>query len=556
MQTDDDIARSAGPKPITEIAARLGVPPDACLPHGNHKAKIDPVFVASLEGKASGKLILVTAMTPTLSGEGKTTVAIGLNDGLNRLGKKAVLCLREPSLGPCFGLKGGATGGGCAQVVPRDEINLHFTGDFHAVASANNLLAAMVDDHLHRGEAPGLDPNRITWRRAIDMNDRALREITIGQGGSVNGVPRTDGFDIVPASETMAVLCLARDRADLEARLARIVVGYTAAGNPVHASDLRVHGAMSALLRDALAPNLVQSLENNPVLVHGGPFANVGHGCNSVIATRTALALGDYVVTEAGFGSDLGAEKFFNIKCRQAGLVPSAAVVVATVASLKAHAGVAPESVAKEDVSAVKQGLPNLRRHLEIVRTFGLPLVVAINRHDRDTAAELDAIREAVKEAGATAIVSDHWSQGGKGAEALASRVAALADEDGGRFKLLYSDDLPLMEKAEAIATRVYGADGIELNDEVRREFDRLQAEGYGHLPICMAKTPLSLSADRKQRGAPQGFKIPIRELRLAAGAGYVVALTGKVLTMPGLPAHPAAHDIHVNANGEIEGLR
>jgi formate--tetrahydrofolate ligase len=555
MPSNDEIARSVPLKPITEIADRLGLPAAACLPYGHYKAKIDLAFAETLWRRPPGKLILVTAMTPTQSGEGKTTVAIAVNDGLNRLRKRSVLCLREPSLGPCFGLKGGATGGGRSQVAPRDEINLHFTGDFHAIAAANNLLAAMVDHHLHRGGTPALDRERITWRRTIDMNDRALREITVAQGGPLNGTPRRDGFDIVPASETMAVFCLARDRADLEARLARIIVGHTAAGDPVHAADLRAHGAMSALLRDALSPNLVQSLEHNPVLVHGGPFANISHGCNSVIATRSALGLGDYVVTEAGFGADLGAEKFCNIKCRLAGLTPSVAVVVVTVASLKAHAGVAPEAAGREDVSAVRQGLSNLRRHLRIVQGFGLPCVVAINRHDADTEAELAAVRAGVKDAGAEAIVSTHWIDGGRGAEALAATVAALADAGGGGFKLLYPDDLPLIEKAELLATRIYGADGIELSEAVRRDFDRLQTGGHGQLPICMAKTPLSFSADPNLGGAPTGFTIPIRELRLAAGAGYVVALTGKVMTMPGLPDPPAACRIHVNVRGEIEGL-
>ena len=542
-------------RPIAEIAAKLGVPTDACMPYGHYKAKLDSDFVTSLDQRPHGKLVLVTAVTPTVSGEGKTTVAIALNDGLNRLGKKAVLCLREPSLGPCFGLKGGATGGGRSQVVPREEINLHFTGDFHAIAAANNLLAAMVDHHLHRGGKPALDPKRITWRRTIDLNDRALRNITVGEGGSTNGIPREDGFDIVPASEVMAILCLAKDRADLEARLARIVVGRTSDGQQVRASDLMAHGAMSALLRDALAPNLVQTLEHNPALIHGGPFANIAHGCNSVIATRTGLALGDYVVTEAGFGSDLGAEKFFNIKCRLAGLTPSAAVIVVTTGSLKAHAGVEPDSLCHEDVEAVHKGLPNLFRHLEIVQTFGVPAVVAINHHENDSAAEIDTIQQAVRGYGSEAFVCTHWTQGGEGTEELATHVTAMADRNDEQFHLLYPDDLPLINKAETIAQRIYGANGIEVSAEARSQFDRLQSEGYGDLPICMAKTPLSLSADRKLIGAPEGFSIPIREARLSAGAGFVVALTGKVMTMPGLPANPAAHKIHVNSRGEIEGL-
>jgi formate--tetrahydrofolate ligase len=556
MQTDDEIARATKLKPITEVAADLGVPESALIPFGRYKAKIDPGFGASLGGLPKGKLILVTAMTPTQKGEGKTTVAIGLGDGLKRLGRRAVVCLREPSLGPCFGLKGGATGAGRAQVAPREEINLHFTGDFHAIAAANNLLAALVDNHLFRGESPLLDPRCITWRRTIDMNDRALREITVGLGGVANGVPRQDGFDIVPASEVMAVLCLARDQAHLEERLARMIVGYTGNREPVLASDLDADGAMSALLRDALAPNLVQTLENNPVLVHGGPFANTAHGCNSVIATQTALALGDYVVTEAGFGADLGAEKFFDIKCRQAGLVPSVAVIVATVGSLKMHGGVAPEELAKEDVEAVKLGIPNLLRHMEIVRTFGLPFVVAVNRYERDSEAELAAVSDAVQVAGAAAIVSDHWSEGGKGAETLAAQVAILANDVGDGFRLLYPDDMLLSEKVETVATRIYGANGITMDDHVRARFHRLQSDGYGHLPICMAKTPLSLSADPHLKGAPRDFTVPISELRLSAGAGFVVALSGKALTMPGLPHHPIVQDIHVNEKGEIEGLR
>ncbi len=551
-----DTQPSVEPRPIAEIAERLGAPAEACLPYGRHKAKLDLPFVDSLRDRPAGRLILVTAMTPTPYGEGKTTVSIGLNDGLNRLGKKSVLCLREPSMGPCFGVKGGATGGGFSRILPGDEINLHFTGDFHAIAAANNLLAALVDHRLQRGGEPALDPARIFWRRAIDMNDRALREIAVGQGGPANGVPRKEGFNIVAASEIMATFCLARDREDLEARLGRMVVGRSPDGASVRAEDLGCVGAMSALLKDALAPNLVQSLEGNPVLVHGGPFANIAHGCNSVIATRAAQALGDYVVTEAGFGSDLGAEKFIDIKCRQAGLQPSAAVIVATTAALKLHGGVALDAVRGENVEALRLGLVNLRRHLEIVRGFGVPAVVAINRHDTDSPAELEAIREGVQYAGGEAIISNHWTQGGLGTEELASRVAALADESADAVQPLYPDGMPLIEKVETIATRVYGADGIEMSDETRAEFESLQAEGFGELPVCMAKTPMSLSADPKQLGAPTGFTIPIRELRLSAGAGFVVVLTGSVLTLPGLPTRPAALDIRVNARGEIEGLR
>jgi formate--tetrahydrofolate ligase len=552
MQSDDEIARSARLKPIAEVAAKLGIEERALVPFGRDKAKIDPAFAASVIDRVEGKLILVTAITPTQHGEGKTTLAIGLGDGLNRLGRRTAVCLREPSLGPCFGSKGGATGAGRAQVTPRDEINLHFTGDLHAVAAANNLLAAMTDNHLYRGRGPVLDPKRIAWRRAVDMNDRALRRITAG----LASVPRSDGFDIVAACEVMAVLCLARDRSDLEARLARMIVGYTHDAHPVSAAELGACGAMSALLRDALAPNLVQSLENNPVLIHGGPFANTAHGCNSVIATKLALSLADYVVTEAGFGADLGAEKFFDIKCRQAGLVPAAAVIVATIASLKVHGGATASDLASENLSALRRGLPNLLRHMQIVSRFGVPALVAINRYANDTEAELSAVRDAVRDAGGAAVVSDHWRDGGAGAESLAAQVAALADHDGGRFQLLYDDDITLEEKLETIATQVYGASSVTLEDAVRADLERLQSGGYGHLPICVAKTPQSLSADARRVGAPEGFTIPIRELRLSAGAGFVVALAGKVLTMPGLPSHPAARDIFVNEQGAIEGLR
>ena len=552
MQSDDEIAQSATLTPITEVAANLGIEECALIPFGRNKAKIDPESTASIRARVDGKLILVTAMTPTQRGEGKTTLAIGLGDGLNRLGRKTAVCLREPSLGPCFGSKGGATGAGHAQVAPRDEINLHFTGDFHAVAAANNLLAAMVDNHLYRRKAPVLDPTRIAWRRAIDMNDRALRKITVG----VSSVPRSDGFDIVPACEVMAVLCLARDRSDLEARLARMIVGYTHDARPVTAADIGACGAMSALLRDALAPNLVQSLENNPVLIHGGPFANIAHGCNSVIATRLALSLADYVVTEAGFGADLGAEKFFDIKCRQAGLVPAAAVVVATIASLKAHGGVAASDLASENLGAVHLGLPNLLRHLQIVHRYGVPAVVAINRYAGDSEAELLAVCDAVRDAGVPAVVSEHWRDGGAGAESLAAQVAEVADHDGSRFQLLYDDDTALQKKLETIVTQIYGASGVTMEDSVRAELERLQSSGYGQLPICVAKTPQSLSADKHRTGVPVGFTIPIRELRLSAGAGFIVAFAGKVLTMPGLPSQPSAADIHVNDQGAIEGLR
>lgn len=564
IPTDEEIARATRLQPIAQVAADLGVPGDALTPYGRYKAKIDPIALGHPAGHSRGKLILVTAMTPVEKGEGKTTVAIGLGDALKRLGRKTAVCLREPSLGPCFGLKGGATGGGRAQVAPRDEINLHFTGDFHAVAAAHNLLAAIVDNHLYRGTAPLLDARRITWRRTMDISDRALREIVVGLGGTANGMPREDGFDIVPACEVMSVLCLARDRADLEQRLARMVVGHTRDRQAVTVSDLGVQGAMSALLRDALAPNLVQSLEHNPVFVHGGPFANIGHGCNSVIATETALSLADYVVTEAGFGADLGAEKFFDIKCRQAGLVPAAAVVVVTVQSLKSHGGVAAAALGKADADAVKRGLPNLLHHLSIIDSYGLSAVVAINRYEQDTDAELAAIRDGVEARGAVAVVSNHWLDGGRGAEDLACEVVTRADDtapggvrgDAQGFRLLYPDDMPLIEKTATIATRIYGADGIDMDDRVRDQYQRLQTTGFGHLPICLAKTPHSLSTNPRLKGVPRNFTITIRDLRLAAGAGFVVALAGNVMTMPGLPARPAALDIFVNADGVIEGLR
>jgi len=560
MQTDAEIARNTRLKPIAEVAADLGLPQSSLVPFGQYKAKIDLGHVDSLTARLKGKLILVTAMTPTQTGEGKTTVAIGVGDALKRLGKTAVVCLREPSLGPVFGLKGGATGAGHAQVAPRDDINLHFTGDFHAVSAANNLLAALVDNHIHHGKSPGLDPRRIAWRRTIDISDRALRQITVGLGGVSNGYPREDGFDIVPASEVMAVLSLAENRADLELRLSRMVVGYTRERQPVQVSDLGAQGAMSALLRDALAPNLVQSLEQNPVLVHCGPFANIAHGCNSVIATKTALALGDYVVTEAGFGADLGAEKFFDIKCRQAGLKPSAVIIVATVKSLKTHGGVPTSALGTEDVEAVKRGIPNLLHHLSIISLYGLPCVVAINRYQHDTPAELAAIQDAVKARGAVAIVSDHWRDGGAGAQDLAARVATLADTEssnsGDGFRLLYPDDMPLIEKTATVATRIYGADGIDMDARVRHQFRRLQEQGFGDLPVCLAKSPQSLSTNPRLKGVPTNFSVTIRELRLAAGAGFVVAITGNLSTMPGLPATPDIRDIFVNAIGEIEGLR
>jgi formate--tetrahydrofolate ligase len=553
MQTDIEISRAATLLPIMEVAARLGVPDQAVEPYGRYKAKID--LNAVPPSAKRGKLILVTAINPTPAGEGKTTTSIGLADALTRTGRHAVLALREPSLGPCFGTKGGATGGGRAQVAPMDEINLHFTGDFHAVTAAHNLLAAMIDNHVHWGNQLDIDVRRVTWRRVLDVNDRALREIVQSVGGAANGFPRESGFDITVASEVMAILCLASDLEDLEARLGRIVVASTRDRRPVTARDLKADGAMAVLLKEAIKPNLVQTLEGTPALVHGGPFANIAHGCNSVIATRAALRLGDYVVTEAGFGADLGAEKFFNIKCRQAGLSPDAAVIVATVRALKMNGGVAKGDLAREDVEAVRLGAVNLLRHLENVRSFGVPAVVAINGFDADTPAELDAIRELVAAAGSEAIVCRHWAQGGAGAVELAEAVAALADGGTARFAPLYEDDLPLFEKIERVATRIYRAGSISASPAILKQLSGWEAAGHGRLPVCMAKTQYSFSADPALVGAPSGFDVPVREVRLAAGAGFVVAICGDLMTMPGLPRVPAAEGMRLNAAGEIEGL-
>ena len=548
MESDLAIARKARLKPIASIAQKLGIGEDALIPYGRHKAK-----VALPERPAKGKLVLVTAINPTPAGEGKTTTTVGLADALNVAGHNAVACLREPSLGPCFGIKGGATGGGYAQVVPMEDINLHFTGDFHAIGSAHNLLSAMLDNHIHWGNALGLDTERIAWRRVLDMNDRALREVVVGLGGRKNGVTRESGFDITVASEVMAIVCLARDTADLKARLERIVVGERRDGSMITAGDLKATGAMAALLHEAVLPNLVQSLEGTPVFIHGGPFANIAHGCNSVIATRAALGLADYVVTEAGFGADLGAEKFFDIKCRQAGLSPSAAVVVATVRALKMHGGVARADLKNEDVDAVRRGAANLERHVANVKRFGVPVVVAINRFDADTEAELDAVREAVGAEGVEAIVCEHWARGGEGAVGLAEAVAKLA-QGGSDFAPLYDDALPLWEKIERIAHDIYRAGEVVPSGNVRATLARWEEAGFAHLPICMAKTPSSFSADASVVGAPEGFPLPVREVRLSAGAGFVVALTGDVMTMPGLPREPSAHHIDL-VDGVIEGL-
>ncbi|MDA0762215.1 MAG: formate--tetrahydrofolate ligase [Proteobacteria bacterium] len=552
--TDIEIARNAPLENIAVIGERLGIPEQALLRYGHHKAKIDYDFIAAEQQKTPGKLILVTAVSPTPAGEGKTTTTIGLGDALNRIGKKTVICLREPSLGPCFGMKGGAAGGGYAQVVPMEDINLHFTGDFHAIGAAHNLLAALIDNHIHWGNTLGIDPRRIYWRRVMDMNERALRNINIGLGGPSNGVPRESGFDITVASEIMAIFCLSNTLEELQENLGRIVIGENFDGEPVHASDLEANGAMSVLLKDAFKPNLVQTLEHNPALIHGGPFANIAHGCNSVIATRAALSLGDYVVTEAGFGAELGAEKFFNIKCRKAGLQPAAAVIVATVRALKMHGGVTKNNLKGEDVAAVDKGAANLSRHIRNMGYFGLPVVVAINRFDDDTQAEIDEIRKHCAALNVDAIDCTHWSQGGAGAEALANAVVSLSESSQAQFRTLYEDDLPLWDKIERIAQNLYGADEIIADQKVRNQIKALQKR-YGHFPICMAKTQYSFSTDPRLRGAPNHHSVPIREVRLANGAGFIVVVCGDIMTMPGLPRSPAANAIRLSNDGDIEGL-
>ena len=555
QKTDIEIAREAAALPIAEVAAKLDVPADALAPYGRSKAKLDSRFLRSLPARDQGKLVLVTAITPTPAGEGKTTTAVGLTDGLCRLGKRAMVCLREPSLGPCFGSKGGAAGGGYAQVIPMEEINLHFTGDFHAIGAANNLLAALIDNHINWGNALDIDPRRIAWRRVVDMNDRALREVTVSLGGVGNGYPRQDGYDITVASEVMAIFCLAEDLQDLQRRLGNIIVGYNRQREPITARDLDADGAMTALLKDALEPNLVQTLEGNPAMIHGGPFANIAHGCNSVVATKASLQLADYVVTEAGFGADLGAEKFFDIKCRKAGLRPDAAVLVATLRALKMHGGVALADVEQENVSALRRGCANLARHLRNLRTFGVPSVVAINRFSYDTQAELDAVRATASEYGCETIVASHWADGGRGAEELARSVVAVSEAGQAQFAPLYRDDLPLWQKIRSIATHIYEAEDIMADQKVRNQIRRLEKLGYGHFPICMAKTQYSFSTDPQLKGAPSGHQVPIREVRLMAGAEFVVVICGEIMTMPGLPRVPAANAISVNESGEIEGL-
>ncbi|WP_445193011.1 formate--tetrahydrofolate ligase [Sphingomonas sp. Tas61C01] len=552
MPTDIEISRAAAVRPIQQVADRAGIPADAVEPYGRHKAKIDVAALGS--GDAQGKLILVTAINPTPAGEGKTTTSVGLADALALIGKRTMLCLREPSLGPCFGTKGGAAGGGYAQVVPMEDINLHFTGDFHAITSAHNLLAAMIDNHIHWGNALDIDVRRIVWRRVLDMNDRALRDIAQSLGGAANGFPRESGFDITVASEVMAILCLAEDLADLESRLGRVVIGYTRDRRPVTARDLKADGAMAVLLAQAIKPNLVQTLEGNPALVHGGPFANIAHGCNSVIATRTGLRLADYVVTEAGFGADLGAEKFLDIKCRQAGLRPAAVVIVATVRALKMNGGVAKPDLGREDVAAVTRGGVNLVRHIENIRQFGVPAVVAINRFPTDTDIELAAVAEIAASHGSEAVVCTHWADGGAGATALADRVVAIADGTT-QFAPLYDDALPLFDKIATVATRIYRAEAAVADPAVHAQLARWEAAGHGHLPVCMAKTQYSFSTDPAALGAPTGHIVPVREVRLCAGAGFVVAICGEIMTMPGLPRVPAAEAIRFDDRGRIEGL-
>jgi formate--tetrahydrofolate ligase len=552
--SDIEIARAANAKPIVEVGAKIGIPEAALVNYGPTKAKLSLPFIETLCTKKAGKLVLVTAINPTTAGEGKTTTTVGLGDGLNRIGKRAIVCIREPSLGPCFGMKGGAAGGGYAQVVPMEDINLHFTGDFHAITAAHNLLSAIVDNHIYWGNALGLDSRRIAWRRVVDMNDRALREIVCSLGGVANGYPRQTGFDITVASEIMAIVCLATNLEDLTRRIGNIVVGYTRDQKPITAKQLSADGAMTVLLKDAMMPNLVQTLENNPAFVHGGPFANIAHGCNSVLATRTALKLGEYVVTEAGFGADLGAEKFFNIKCRKAGLSPSVAVVVATVRALKMHGGVAKEDLGRPDVQAVKKGLANLDRHLKNIKLFGVPSIVAINHFNTDTEGEWHAVRDFCTSLGVEVARCTHWSEGSAGIEELARKVVEIAEGGRAAFRPLYSDKLPLWDKVRCIAQQIYGAEDITADASVKARFTQLQ-EAYGHFPVCMAKTQYSLSTDPNLKGAPTGHTVPIRELRLSAGAEFIVAIAGDIMTMPGLPKVPSANSIRLDEKGEVQGL-
>ena len=553
--SDIEIARAASKKPIQEIAAKIGISNEHILPYGHDKAKVSEAFIKSLSNEKDGHLILVTAINPTPAGEGKTTTTVGLGDGLNAIGKKAAVCIREASLGPCFGMKGGAAGGGYAQVVPMEEMNLHFTGDFHAITSAHNLLAAMLDNHVYWGNELEIDIRRVAYRRVIDMNDRALRQVVCNLGGVANGFPREAGFDITVASEVMAILCLANDLADLEKRLGDIIVAYRRDRSPVYARDIKADGAMTVLLQQAMQPNIVQTLENNPAFVHGGPFANIAHGCNSVVATKTALKLADYVVTEAGFGADLGAEKFMNIKCRKAGISPQAVVLVATVRAMKMNGGVGKADLGTENVAAVQNGCSNLGRHIENLKLFGIPVVVAINHFVTDTDAEVEAIKAYAESQGSEAILCQHWSKGSDGAKDLAKRVVEIVEEGSAHFAPLYPDEMSLLEKIETVAKRVYRADAVIADKKIRDQLKSWEDQGYGHLPVCMAKTQYSFTTDPTRRGAPTGHSLPIREVRLSAGAGFIVVVCGEIMTMPGLPRVPSAEAICLNEEGLIDGL-
>jgi len=555
FKTDIEIAREAKKRPIQEIGAKLGIASEHLLPYGHDKAKVSQEFINSVQDRPNGKLILVTAINPTPAGEGKTTTTVGLGDGLNAIGKNAAICIREASLGPNFGMKGGAAGGGYAQVVPMEEMNLHFTGDFHAITSAHNLLSAMIDNHIYWGNELEIDERRVTWRRVLDMNDRALRDTVTSLGGVSNGFPRQTGFDITVASEVMAILCLANDLSDLQKRLGDMIVAYRRDKTPIYARDIKADGAMTVLLRDAMQPNLVQTLENNPAFVHGGPFANIAHGCNSVTATTTALKLADYVVTEAGFGADLGAEKFMNIKCRKAGLAPDCVVLVATVRAMKMNGGVAKADLGAENVDAVQEGCANLGRHIGNLKQFGVPVVVAINHFVTDTDAEVEAVKEYVATQGAEAILCQHWAKGSEGTKELATRVADIADSGISQFAPLYRDDLSLFEKIERVATAIYRADEVLADAKIRNQLKEWEDAGYGSLPVCMAKTQYSFTTDPNRRGAPTGHSVPVREVRLSAGAGFIVVICGEIMTMPGLPRKPAAETIRINEEGLVEGL-
>ncbi len=555
MNTDIDIARQAKKKPIQEIGAKLGIPSESLIPFGHDKAKVSAGYLDTIKNNRDGKLILVTAINPTPAGEGKTTTTVGLGDGLNKIGKKAAICIREASLGPCFGMKGGAAGGGYAQVVPMEDMNLHFTGDFHAITSAHNLLSAMIDNHIYWGNKEGIDIRRVAWRRVLDMNDRALRQITCSLGGVANGFPREAGFDITVASEVMAVLCLATSLEDLQNRLGRMIVAYRRDRSPVYCRDIKADGAMTVLLQQAVQPNLVQTLENNPAFVHGGPFANIAHGCNSVIATTSALKIADYVVTEAGFGADLGAEKFMDIKCRQAGLSPEAVVIVATIRALKMNGGVAKNDLGPENVDAVRKGCVNLGRHIENMRKFGVPAVVAINYFVTDTDAEVNVVKDYVASMGSEAVLCQHWAKGSEGTTELAEKVVEIIEGGKAAYKPLYPDEMGLLEKIDTIAKEIYRADGVSAGKKIVDQLNQWEEAGYGNLPICMAKTQYSFTTDPNERGAPTGHTIPIREVRLSAGAGFIVAICGEIMTMPGLPSVPAAEAIHVDDAGQVQGL-